>query len=348
MREKVVMFLIVVFILAITSLHYATIGESHALHDIYREFYYVPVLLGALFLGLKGSLLVFLSIFLLYLPYVYMSWTGSAIQEINRFLHLVLQGLFAVIAGTLIDRDRRHRYRMEKDRYLAGIGRVAAAIVHDLKNPLTTILGFGRRLQEGKGRIETALPAILDSASRMEKIVNDVLDFAKPMRLNLRAEDMGGILRRACAVCRERAEERGVVLEVNLPDQQLPMAVDGFNVERAVVNLVTNAVEASDHGQRVSIDCSQRSHSLVVRIRDEGAGMDDEILQNLFTPFQSTKKAGTGLGMSIAKKIVDSHGGTIRVDSRPGSGTELTLEFPTAGRKAAGENTSALRKEVDV
>jgi signal transduction histidine kinase len=141
---------IFLLILLITYLHYSTFHTLESLHDIYRAFYYLPVFLAALIFGLRGALLTYLLILVLYLPYIYISWTGSHIYEADRLLHLFLQGTLALAAGFLVDRDRRRRGQLEKERYLAGIGQIATTIVHDLKNPLITIIGFSRRILEGK------------------------------------------------------------------------------------------------------------------------------------------------------------------------------------------------------
>ena len=133
-------------------------------------------------------------------------------RSTNRLLLILLSGFFAFVvaclAGFLVDRERRHREQSEKNRYLAGIGRVATTIVHDLKNPLLTILGFTKRIRDGKGNMDNALQAITDSARNMQRIVNDVLDFAKPIRLTFKEEDVRGIINRACVFCKTTAERQ--------------------------------------------------------------------------------------------------------------------------------------------
>lgn len=154
---------IIVISLLITWLHYSTFPELHA-HDIYREFYCVPVFIGALALGLKGATLSYLLVFALYTPYIFLSWPGSFTSEVCKFLHLILQGFLALSAGILIDRDRKSRVQLQKEKYLSDIGQAASAIVHDLKNPIVSILGFARRIQEGKGKQDSNIQAIIDSA----------------------------------------------------------------------------------------------------------------------------------------------------------------------------------------
>ncbi|MDH4231740.1 MAG: HAMP domain-containing histidine kinase [Nitrospirota bacterium] len=330
LREKMLLFTIVASLLLISVLHYVTTGDAQALHNIYLEFYYIPVFLGAFLFGLKGGLVTFFAAFLLYLPYILISWTDSVVPEINRFLHLLLQGLFALGAGFLIDRDRQRRDQMEKDRYLAGIGQVATSIVHDLRNPLVTMLGFAKRIQDGKGNQDSNIQAVIDSAQGMERIVDDVLDFARPIRLELQQEDLRQVVDHACVVCKTKAEEGGVKVSRDQPPEPVRTVIDKFQMERAITNLLSNAIEASDRYQTVTISTKSSDNSVSVIIKDHGSGMDSETLENVFIPFYTKKSKGTGLGMSIAKKIIDGHLGTINIYSRPGEGTKVKIEIPHA------------------
>jgi signal transduction histidine kinase len=319
---------IAALILFITYLHYSTAHGILPLHGIYRELYFIPLLFGALRFGLKGTLITYLLITVLYVPYIFMSWTGVFISELNRLLDILILGLFAFLAGFLIDRDRMHREQLQRDHYLANIGQVATTIVHDLKNPLVTILGFARRIKEGKGKTDTAVQEIIDSAENMQKIVHDVLDFAKPLQLELKEDDIKNVIKRAYEFCKVKAEGQGVTISTNLPSKPVNVAVDSFHLERAIANLITNAIEASHKGQNIMVDVIPEKYYLAIRIKDEGSGMDKETLENIFIPFYSKKSGGTGLGMPIAKKIIEGHQGRIYVDSKPGRGTEITMRLP--------------------
>ncbi len=339
-RKRYYIIIIVVSTLLITYLHYWTTPQNHILHNIQTELHYIPLLLGAIVFGLRGAVLTFIFITLLYLPYFITSWTDPFLSVINRLLHILLSGLISSLAGFLVDRERRQRRESEKDRYLADIGRVATTIVHDLKNPLITIMGFARRIQEGKGNIDQAVQAIIESARNMQRMVLDVLDFSKPIRLTLGEEDIGDIVNRACDSCRTRAEGEKVALSVDLPAEPVKLLIDGFHLERAIVNLINNAIDASREGGEVTISAvSDRDH-MVIRIKDHGAGMDSETLKKIFVPFYTTKRVGTGLGMSIVKKIIEGHQGRIRIDSQPGAGTEAIIQLPyeLTGEKSIFEN----------
>lgn len=292
---------------------------------IYR---YIPVLLGALLFGLKGAILTYLFTLVLYLPYIYATWTGIFIFEADRLLHLSLQGVFAFFAGFFIDRDRRHREQLEKERYLAGIGQVSTTIVHDLKNPLITILGFTKRIREGKGDIDSSTQVITESAQQMQKIVNDVLDFAKPIQLKIKEEDIRNVINRAYESCKTKADGQKVNIVVNLPADPVNIPMDSFYLERSIVNIINNAIEASHEGQDITIVTVPEKNYFIITIKDKGSGMDKETLNNIFTPFYTKKSGGSGLGMPISKKIIAEHKGKIYIDSQPEIGTEVTIRLP--------------------
>ncbi len=326
--KKYYIIIIIVSALLITYLHYWTTPKNHILHNIQTELHYIPLLIGAVVFGLRGAVLTFIFITLLYLPYFVTSWSDPFLSVINRLLHIVLSGLISSLAGFLVDRERKQRRQSEKDRYLADIGRVATTIVHDLKNPLITIMGFARRIKEGKGNTGEAAQAIIESAGNMQRMVFDVLDFSKPIRLTRGEEDIGEIINRACDSCRTRAEGEKLALSVDLPDKPLKLPIDGFHMERAIVNLINNAIDASREGGEVKISAVHDKNALIIRIKDNGTGMDRETLEKIFIPFYTTKRVGTGLGMSIVKKIIEGHQGTIRINSQPGAGTEAVIELP--------------------
>ncbi len=321
-------FIIGIFVLFITYLHYSTLPEIYSLHNVYKEFYYIPIFLGAIAFGLRGALIVYLCIFVFELPFVIEGWTGAFASEVNRLFHLGLQWLFAIFAGYLADRERKTREQSEKERYLATIGQVATAIVHDLKNPLITILGYSKRIKDKKGNADESINIVMDSALIMQKIVNDVLDFSKPLQLTLKQEDMREVVTKACQFCEAKASGEGVNLVTKLPASTVHMEIDSFHMERALINLVSNAIEASGKGQSVTVSIEAGNDNLAVRVVDQGPGMDRETRQNIFTPFYTKKKEGTGLGMPIAKKVVEAHKGKIYVDSKPGDGTEVMIELP--------------------
>ncbi len=314
--------------LAFLTLSHVLILQKLSPRVVLEELYYIPILFGALQFGLKGALLTWLCASLLYLPFFFGSWALTYLDLVDRTLHLLFSALFAFLAGLFVERVKRQQKELERNRYLANLGHVAATIVHDLKNPLITILGFARRIGERKGNIDTAAEAITESAQNMQKIVHNVLDFSKPVQLELKEEDLRNVIRQASESCKAKAEEKGIKLTVDMPDFPISALVDSFNMQRAVINIINNAIEASGKGQQVRIALVARKRLISITVKDYGSGMDSETIENIFFPFYSKKDGGTGLGMAIAKKIIDGHQGRINVKSQTGLGTEVEIELP--------------------
>jgi len=314
--------------LTLLTLAHVLIFKQLSPRVVLEELYYLPIFFGALRFGLKGALLTYLFASLLYLPFFFGPWSSAYLDLVDRALHLLFSALFAFLAGYLVDRDRRMKKQEQQDRSLKGIGQAATAIVHDLKNPLITVLGYARRIREQKGNPVEAAQTIFESAENMQKIVHDVLDFSKPVQLALKEEDVGDIVRRAVDFCKTKAEQVGVTLSAEIPEQPIGVEMDRFQVQRALVNLINNSIEASGNGQSVAVSVMPEKKSLRIVIKDNGAGMESETIENIFTPFYTRKSGGTGLGMSIAKKIIDSHHGKINVSSKTGKGTAVTIGLP--------------------
>lgn len=327
LNNRIYISVIVTLPFVITSMHY-WLSEGQAPPIVLEEVYYIPLFLGILRFGIKGAIWTYVVVSLAYLPFLSGIWATTPMAVLDRFLHILFSGVFAFLAGFLIDRERRHQKQLEKDRYLAGLGQAATTIVHDLKNPLITILGFAKRIQEGKGNIDKAVHAIWDSAQIMQKIVENTLDFARPIQLDIKEEDLTGIINKVLNSCKIKAEESGVTLSIKVSAEPVQIAVDSHNMERALTNLVSNSIEASSAGQNVIISAEKGEKRFVIRISDKGMGMDKEVLQNIFVPFYTKKTKGTGLGMPIVKKIVEGHSGKITIDSRIGHGTEVIIELP--------------------
>lgn len=327
-REKTyIVWFIVLSNVLISVLEYSTVPEAYTLHDIYNELRYIPLLVGGVAFGLRGAILAYLLSSTLYLTYIYASWTGTSLSVVDAGVHLFLGALLAFLAGFLVDREKRQRQELKKQSSLAGLGQAVAAVVHDLKNPVMTIQVFARRAREGKGDLDTAMKAINDTAENMERAVHGILDFAKPIQCHPTDQDVGNLVNNVLELCRPKAEDEGVILKKEF-SEPVSVPLDALCMERALTNLVTNAIEASSKNQEVVVSVLNGSEAVVIVVTDHGQGMDEETLAHIFTPFYSKKSTGTGLGMAIAKKIIEEHEGEIAITSERGVGTEMTVTLP--------------------
>lgn len=217
-----------------------------------------------------------------------------------------------------------------------------AMITHDLKAPLTTIVGFAQMLQEGVlgeppgEKFRKRLEQIEENGQRLTRMINDFLTFSKieTGRLELIFErvDLNLCVMQAISLLRFEAERKQAQIEYTPLGHSLRIEGDSSQIERALSNILSNAVKYSPEGSTVTVTLSEKSRRAVIEISDQGPGIDSESIPRLFDRYfrvQSPDKVeGTGLGLSIVKSIVDAHGGKIEVDTQPGQGTTFRLIFP--------------------
>ncbi|MBI4767785.1 MAG: HAMP domain-containing histidine kinase, partial [Deltaproteobacteria bacterium] len=318
---------IIAFLVIIAYLHYA-IDHENPLHAVYSEIRYAPVVIGALAFGLKGAAFMSASIALIYFPFLMDIWKGSWLFLTERGIHIFFPALFGLLIGFLRDVEKKRAGELGKIRYLASLGQAGAALVHDLRSPIVTIRGFANRIEQGKDDPQLSAKMINEAAQRIEQVVESVLSFAKPITLDLREEDVNRFIKELCDKTKTHAEEHEVEVVADVPETEIRAPIDRSFMQRALLNLVTNAIEASRPSQDVVISLGIIKNRVIITIKDKGEGMDRETLENLFIPFYSRKTKGTGLGMIIAKKIIEEHGGRIEVASERGNGTTISVDLP--------------------
>ncbi|MFH1262160.1 MAG: ATP-binding protein [Pseudomonadota bacterium] len=220
---------------------------------------------------------------------------------------------------------------------LAAVGQMASVLIHDIKNPLSTIrISAGtikRRFREGDHAYEL-VTFVEEEVDRMDRTIQGILTYAKPMGLSLRDCSMNTLVAKVVERVAPSFEKNEVRLVFMRSEKEPVFQGDETLLGRAVENLLVNAMEATPRGGTVTVRVGFEGNGrdrLAVIVEDTGRGMDATIREQVFKPFFTTKSTGTGLGLAIVKQIVSEHGGEIELESRPGSGTRFTLEFPAGG-----------------
>jgi two-component system, NtrC family, sensor histidine kinase HydH len=220
---------------------------------------------------------------------------------------------------------------------MAAIGEVVAAVAHGIRNPLANIRAAAQvaRLDSGSdfARLGSrSVDNIIGQVDRLEGRLRDLLTFLRPAEHRLRPIDLNDVARSACAVAAAPSAGDGLVVEERLARELPRVAGDPVLLEQVFANLVANAVDAVPGGGRITLTSGTEGangHTRVfVEVRDTGPGIVPDDLQRIFKVFYTTKAQGTGLGLAMAKKFTEAHGGVIRVDSRPGQGTAFRVALP--------------------
>jgi two-component system, NtrC family, sensor histidine kinase PilS len=218
---------------------------------------------------------------------------------------------------------------------LAAIGRMAASIAHEIRNPLAAMRGSIQMLRSEMNSDPSQMELmeiILRESDRLNRIITDFLNYARPRSIVQSPVDVGDLLHQTFALLRHSPEinqKQNIVEE--LPSEQLVVDADAGQLKQVFWNLARNALTAMPDGGTLTAKIETNSHNRIrIAFSDTGKGMSPEQVEHLFEPFSSTT-GGTGLGLSIVYQIVRDHGGTINVRSLEGQGTTITVELPTGG-----------------
>lgn len=255
-------------------------------------------------------------------------------EEIELF-----RGVAASIGVTLQNSQIYERMK-ERDR-LAALGQMAAGLAHEIRNPLGSIKGAAQYLQPVEGQkaddsTREFLDIIVEEVDRLNKIVSQFLDYARPYRGDQSPLDLNDVVRKTINLIEKERSGSRVEIVMNLLDGLPPVRADAQQLRQVFLNLTINAFDAMAQGGRLQVSTSLRRSTrrgasaafLEIRFRDDGIGIPPADQRNLFIPFFTTKEKGTGLGLPISQRIIENHGGTIEVRSQPGSGSTFTVLLP--------------------
>jgi len=241
------------------------------------------------------------------------------------------------IGSVLLLRDLREirdlQEKVRRGERLASLGRLAAGVAHEIRNPLSSIRGFAQyfrnRFKDQKEELEYA-SIMVKEVDRLNRVITELLDFARPKEPHREPHSLENIFDQSLRLLQPELAKKQVAVERDF-EPHLPLVrVDRDQISQAILNLLLNSLESIDAGGKIRIGLGKIDSSpwLQVTISDTGRGIPREDLSRVFEPFFSTKRKGTGLGLAIVHQIVESHGGEVQVESKEGEGTTFRITLP--------------------
>jgi signal transduction histidine kinase len=285
-----------------------------------------------------------------WLAYFLARGIAGPIRELTDATHAVAEGSFDVSLETrsrdeigglfasfnqMTEDLKRQREDLEKSKKLEAWAEMARQVAHEVKNPLTPIQLSTEHLLRVYGDpdvdfekvLKECAETVLQQVRTLRQISMEFSTFASPGPLALEPTDVASLVRETVAPYLKTAPT-AIRLEVDAEGDLPEVLVDRRLVQRTLVNLIENAFNALNGSGRIDVEVARDGEFVTLAVRDNGVGIDPEVLARVFEPYFSTRAAGTGLGLAIARKVVEDHGGTITLESEPGQGTEVTIRLP--------------------
>jgi two-component system sensor histidine kinase HydH len=229
------------------------------------------------------------------------------------------------------------RREIARNQRLASIGRLAAGVAHEIRNPLSSIKGFAtyfkERYRENKDDQQTA-NIMIQEVERLNRVVGQLLEFAKPITISKRATSVDTVIKDSVRLIERQSTEKNIKIETAFSSVVKKIQVDRDRINQVLLNLYLNGIESMQDGGTLNVALSMNKERkwVIIKVTDNGSGIRKEDIAHIFDPYFTTKPSGTGLGLAIVHNIIDAHDGKMEVESSPGKGTTVTLFLPISNR----------------
>jgi len=252
------------------------------------------------------------------------SVTTSAIRDRNG----VIQA-FASITRDMTNRNKMDEL-LRRSEKLNTVGQLAAGVAHEIRNPLTTLRGFLQLQQQTNRLNQRHIDIMLSELDRINLIVSEFLILAKPQATKFRIQDVRFILGDVISLLDSQAHLCNIVFTTTFDSEPCEVSCEENHLKQVFINVLKNAIEAMPKGGEIEIEARKQPDWIVITIRDHGVGISEEMIPKLGDPFVTSKESGTGLGIMISQRIIQSHQGTMEIRSAVGKGTTVTINLPAA------------------
>jgi signal transduction histidine kinase len=261
---------------------------------------------------------------------------GGVLQESHVLFPIIIFLILSVVAYFLLTSFTSYisaltsvHLELRQKEKLAVIGQMAAAIGHEIRNPLSSLKGFTQLQQERYPNTNDFYPIMIQEIDRINYIVNDLMTLGKPKALQFSKVSIEEIIAYTLSITQQMSDRQGVSIETTMAGPLPPIDSDGKQLKQVFINLIKNAIESMHDGGKIEIKVKVvADNKMEISIQDEGYGIEDQNIINLGEPFYTTKKDGTGLGLMVTNQIIGDHKGDFTIESSLGKGTKVVVTLP--------------------
>lgn len=321
-------------------------------HNVFQHLYYVPTVLAALLFGWRGGLGAGLLAGISHLPDIKQTSAEFPDYAIEQMVEIPVLCLVGVLTGVFSDRDRKQRKdlqrttsrltevyaelqqnfeQMKRAERLFAVGQLAAGLAHELRNPLASVAGAAGILQRNahlEPKHLECVEIINKESQRLNRLLTDFLDFARPRPPKYQAIDVEPLLQSVLQLAAHGVNRAAITLRMDAAPLLPHIEGDPELLKQMLLNLVINAMQAMQNGGEVVISAALQEEQVLIRVRDRGCGIGAEFRDKIFDPFFTTKEGGTGLGLPVAHQIVEQHGGILTAEANADSGMTFSALLP--------------------
>jgi signal transduction histidine kinase len=356
----IVFFLLLASVAAIGLLHAFTPGHLSLYHDTYRRLSYFPIAIGAVVFGLWGGVSLAVMSCLAFVPHLFLFWARGPEAYYSELSEIMFYLAAGIVIGLISSRENRLREKYKRlseklaasygrlheqasrlidaerqlgqSQKLSMLGHVSASLAHELKNPLASIKGAAEiladELPEGHPKQEF-IDIMRSEISRLNHSVEDVLSYCRGQQQEGRSkqESVSGIVHQVVSLLEGRFEEKSIDLSVQVNPED-DFWVDETSMIQVLMNILLNAVDAVGPRGRIRVDVRRDGQARLIKVSDDGPGINAARAEDVFQSFVTFKEGGTGLGLSISKRMVESLGGKIEVGTSELGGALFSIVLP--------------------
>jgi two-component system sporulation sensor kinase A len=254
---------------------------------------------------------------------------GKKIYYLVQSIDMIFEGETAVLHSFVdITHEKENENLIIRSEKLNVAGELAAGIAHELRNPLTAIKGFFTMLKKSDEKKEMYYRIIEEELSRIEQIASELLTLAKPHSDNRRTHNLIQIIDEVKILLTPQANMENIEIIVQSNREELYISCEDTKIKQVFINLIKNAIDAMKNGGRIVLEIKEVRDTIQVLVIDQGSGIPTEIINKIGEPFYTTKEKGTGIGLMVCFQIIESHDGSMQLDSKVGIGTTFTITLP--------------------